>query len=362
MSFFSRPLAVGSTVLASILLFSSCKSDNKQPQGGNAGGGQAAGRARGGPVSVDAFIVRPSSVSESVQVPGSLFPFEETQIRAEVGGRIVHLNVREGSVVEGGTVLLKLFDDDLQAQLKKLQVQLQIANKTAERNKELLAIQGISQQEYDLSSLSVENLKADIQTTRIAISKTVIRAPYTGKVGLRNVSLGSYISPSDIVTTIRQVDKLKLEFSVPEKYAQEIGPGYKVSFRVDGGTQNHTAEVLATESSVDQNTRTLKIRAVIDGNNKELVPGIFARVNLQLGKNEKALLVPTQAIIPTIRNKQVILLRKDSATFAVVETGIRDSAYVQVLSGLNPGDTVITTGLMAIRPNSKVKVTKVSSL
>jgi membrane fusion protein, multidrug efflux system len=320
------------------------------------------GRPRQGPISVDAFRVSQSSVSEEVQIPGSLLPFEETQIRAEVGGRVVALNINEGATVQKGTVLLKIFDADLQAQLKKLQVQLKIAEKTEERNKELLAINGISQQEYDLSTLNADNLRADIESTQIAISKTVIRAPYTGRVGLRNISLGSYISPSDIITNIRQVDKLKLEFSVPEKYARQLKQGYEVKFRVDGGEKDHKAIVLATESSVDQNTRTLKVRAVVNGENAELVPGIFARVNLQLGKDSLALLVPTQAILPTARNKQVIVLRRDSVMFTVVETGIRDSAYVQILKGLQKGDTVITTGLMAIRPNAKVKVVKVNSL
>jgi membrane fusion protein (multidrug efflux system) len=137
--------------------------------------------------------------------------------------------------------------------------------------------------------------------------------------------------------------------------------GYRVKFRVDGGTVDHTANVLATESSVDQNTRTLKVRSVVNSNHAELVPGVFAKVNLQLGKTDDAILVPTQAIIPTARNKQVIVIRRDSVLFTVVETGVRDSAFVQILNGLNVGDTVVTSGLMAIRPNSKVKLTKVSS-
>jgi membrane fusion protein, multidrug efflux system len=337
------------------LVLTSCKEKKKESA--------TAGRGRQqGPISVDGFIVKQSSVSEDVQVPGSLLPFEETQIRAEVGGRITQLNIKEGTVVQKGTLLVKLFDQDLQAQLRKLKVQLQIKQKTEERNGELLKINGISQQDYDLSTLDVENLRADIESTQIAISKTEIRAPYSGQLGLRNISLGSYISPQDIVATIRQVDQLKLEFSVPEKYARQIAKGYAVRFRVDGGDEDHKAVVIATENSVDQNTRTLKIRALVNEKDNELVPGVFAKVNLQLGNDDKALLVPSQALIPTARNKQVIVLRKDSAMFTVVETGIRDSAYVQVLSGIQVGDTVITTGLMAVRPNSKIKVTKVSSL
>lgn len=336
-----------------IVLLASCNS-KKDSTGGGA-------RRTQGPMGVDGFIVQPSAISENIEVPGSLLPFEETQIRAEVGGRIVQLNIQEGAAVSKGSMMVKLFDQDLQAQLKKLEVQLQIKEKSEERSAELLKINGISQQDYDLSQLDVENLRADIEATRIAISKTEIRAPYPGRVGLRNISLGSYISPTDIITTLRQVDQLKLEFSVPEKYAKEIVKGYNVRFKVDGGEQYHKATVMATENSVDANTRTLRIRAVVNERHPELVPGVFAKVNLQLGKNDNAILVPSQAIIPAARNKQVILLRKDSAVYTVVETGIRDSAFVEVTKGLKAGDTVVTTGLMAIRPNAKIKVERVTT-
>ena len=309
---------------------------------------------------VDGFIVSPQTISDKIEVPGSLLPAEQTQIRSEVSGRIVHLNFKEGSVVQKGALLVKLFDADLQSELKKLRVQLQIAEKSEERQRELLKINGISQQDYDLVVLNVKTLKVDIEATKIAIDRTEIRAPYTGQVGLRYVSLGTYISPSDQITILRQVDELKLEFSIPEKYAKEISNGYKVMFRVDGGSQVHHATVMATENSVEQTTRTLRVRALVDEIHPELVPGIFAKVNLQLGNDTLALLVPSQSVVPTARNKQVILLRKDSAVFTVVETGIRDSAFVQIVNGLKAGDTVITSGLMVIRPNAKVKVVRVA--
>lgn len=347
-----RPIFFG--VLFLSFVFSACKQEQK--------GATAAGPRQQGPLSVDAFRVSKSEVSEDIEVPGSIVPFEETSIAAEVGGRIVDMNISEGMTVKKGTLLVKIFDQDLQAQLRKLTVQLKINEKTEERNRELLKINAISQQDYDLSNLNVENLRADIESVRIAISKTEIRAPYDGTLGLRNVSLGSYISPADIITTIRQVDQLKLDFSVPEKYAKEISKGYKVRFRLDGGTQDHQATVIATENNVDQNTRTLRVKARVNAKHPELIPGLFAKVNLQLGKDEDALLVPTQAVIPGLRNKQVIIVNGDSVRFTVVETGIRDSSYIQILSGLKAGDTVVTTGLMAIRPNSKLKVTKVSAL
>src|SRR5688572_8271059 len=229
-----------------VFLIGSC--NDKKPQQG-AGG---AGRPQG-PVPVDGFVVSERIISENIEVPGSLLPFEETQIRAEVGGRVVKLNIDEGSHVSKGTLMVKLFDEDLQALLRKFEVQLKIKEKSEERSSELLKIQGISQQDYDLSALDVENLRADIQSTKIAISKTEIRAPYTGRVGLRNVSLGAYISQNDIITILRQVEKLKLEFSIPEKYAKEISRNYNVTFVVDGGASSHNAKVIATENSVDQN-------------------------------------------------------------------------------------------------------------
>ena len=309
---------------------------------------------------VDGFVVRHQSISDKIEVPGSLMPSEQTQIRSEVSGRIVKLNIAEGSGVQKDALLVKLFDGDLQAQLKKLKVQLAIAETTEKRQRELLEIKGISQQDYDLVKLNVETLNVDIEATEIAIVKTEIRAPYSGQLGLRSVSLGAYISPADVITTIRQVDELKLEFSVPEKYAKEVKKNDRISFRVDGGQRDHTATVIATENSVEQTTRTLRIRALVNKVDSELVPGVFARVNLQLGQTADALLVPTQAVISTARNKQVAVLRKDSVVFNVVETGARDSVYVQITNGLKVGDTVITTGLMVLKPNSKVSVKRIS--
>src|SRR5258706_15657685 len=247
-----------------------------------------------GLLSVEGFIVEGHAESENIEVPGSLLPVEETQIRPEGSGRIVQLNIQGGTFVKQGSLLVKLFDQDLQAQLKKLQVQLDISNRTVERQRDLLAINGISQQDFDLSALAVDNLKADIQTTKISISKTEIRAPYDGKLGLRNVSLGAYVSPSDILTSIRQVNQLKLEFSIPEKYAKEIGTGYVLKFRVDGGEKDHGARVIASGGNVDQVTRTLKIKSIVRENHHELLPGVFAKVDLQMGNVSNAMMVSTQ--------------------------------------------------------------------
>lgn len=311
------------------------------------------------PVQAEGFIVKTRPLSENIEVPGTIMPYETTVIRPEISGRIVEMNIPEGRIVQKGALLVKLFDGDLQAQLKKLEVQLSIANKTVERQKALLEISGISQQEYDLSQLQSNNLEADIELVKVNISKTRIVAPYTGKIGLRNVSAGAYVTPADILTTISQVKELKLEFTVPEKYSGIMTRGRTVDFTVDGINKKFSAGIMAAESAIEADTRSLRIRAIIKGNNPDLVAGGFAKVSLQLGYAEQPLVVPTQAVIPQARNKQVIVYRNGKPEFSIVTTGIRDSSYVQIINGLHVGDTVITTALLAIRPESRITLTKV---
>jgi membrane fusion protein (multidrug efflux system) len=347
------------TVTVVICLAFACNSKKESrggpPQGGVRQGGMRGG---GGPLQVSAFVVKTRPLSENIEVPGTILPFEETEIKPEISGRIVSLNLVEGGIVNKGALLAKLFDGDLQAQLKKLKVQLEIAKQTLSRQQELLKINGVSRQEVDLSELQVNNIKADIELVEVNISKTEIRAPYTGKLGLRNVSLGAYVSPATILSTIRQVNQLKLDFTVPEKYGSTFVKGRKVNFTVAGSDRTFTSSVLATETAVDASTRSLKVRSLITGSHPALLPGAFAKVALSMGQG-RSLIVPTQAIIPQARNKQVILYEGGSPVYKIVETGIRDSSYVQILSGINEGDTVLITGLLAIRPDSKLKLANI---
>lgn len=333
----------------------SCEEKKKKISAPVAGAQRSADR----PMQAEGFIVRTRSISENIEVPGTLMPFEETEIRPEISGRIVHLNVPEGKFVSKGAILAKLFDGDLQAQLKKLQVQSEIAEQTAKRYKELLKIGGVSQQEYDLAELEINNLKADMQLVSVDIYKTSIRAPYSGRVGLKSISLGAYVSPTNIITTISQVSKLKMEFTVPEKYSETMRTGRTVNFTVAGTNKKFTSSIMATESNIEANTRTLRVRSVVNGTDPSLVPGAFAKVTLEMDKNDQALVIPTQAVIPQARNKRVIVYRDGFAKFEIVSTGIRDSSFVQVVEGLKEGDTVLTTGLLAIRPDTKINLNKI---
>lgn len=310
---------------------------------------------------VDAYIVTPRTISESIEVPGTLLAKETTEIHPEVSGRVVSININEGRNVSAGTVLAKLYDGDLQAQLRKLEVQLSIAQKTEERQAQLLKIQGISQQDYDLSLLNVNNIKADIEIIRTSIAKTTIHAPYGGKLGLKNISPGAYITPTTLLTTITQLDPLRLDFSVPEKYTDRMKAGQTVSFTVQGKSKEYKAIVLATEVSVTETTRSLLIRSIVQNKNAELLPGTFASVQLKFDPNPNALMVPSEAIIPQARGKKIVSFNGGNAKFIDVTTGVRDSAFVQITEGINAGDTVVITGLLSIRPGGKIQLGKIAN-
>lgn len=308
---------------------------------------------------VDAVVVKPTMVSESIQVPGTLIANEATEIHPEISGRLVQLNVAEGKFIPKGALLAKIYDGDLQAQLKKLEVQLDIAETNEQRSAQLLKIQGISKADYDASALNASNIRADIDITKANITKTEIRAPFSGRVGLKNISPGAYVTPQSVLATIQQVDLLKLDFTVPEKYSSQMQKGKTVSFTTEGSPKNYTAKVIATESSITENTRTLMVRAVVENKDATLIPGTFAKVVLNFDPDPNALMIPSQAVLPQARGKKVITYNSGVAKFIDVTTGIRDSARVQILSGLKPNDTVVITGLLSIRPDSKIQIGKI---
>ena len=340
-------------ILSSVIISCGDKKKDATP----AGGAQAPSQT----ITADALIVVTRPLSADIEIPGTILANETTEIHPEVSGRVVVLNVREGTSVSKGTMLAKLYDGDLQAQLRKLDVQLKIAEQTEKRQAELIKIQGISQQEYDLSLLQVSNLKADIDIVKEAVRKTEIRAPFSGKLGLKNISDGAYVTSATIITTISQVNQLKIQFNVPEKYGSQLRTGQTINFTIDGSEKTYSANIIAAEVKMDENTRSLAIRGIVRNGDAALIPGVFAKVRIVLGQNENAIMIPTIVVQPLGRKKLVYLYKGGKSMPADITTGIRDSSSVQVLTGLSVGDTVITTGLLFLRPGADVKLKKVSN-
>lgn len=310
-------------------------------------------------MNVDGFVVQPTLLDLTITVSGTLKSFEETVLMPEVSGRVVEIHLLEGKPVQKGSLLVKIFDGDLQAQLRKLQAQLKIAEQTQKRQGDLLKINGISQIDYDQTVLQVSSIMADIDIMRAQIRKTEILAPYNGVIGLRNISLGAQVSPSTAVATIRAVQQLKLDFSIPEKYSKVMDKGKKINFTIQGDDQKFEASVIATELAIDASSRNLKVRALVTSKNSSLVPGKFANVELNLGENSNALMIPTQCIIPQERDKKVIVSKNGKAKFMIVKTGIRKESTIEIISGLEKGDTVLTTGILFVKPGEAIKFSKV---
>lgn len=322
----------------------------------------AASSAKGGGsrlLLTDAWIVKTSQLDQSIEASGTLQSNEEVEVKPEINGRITHLYFKEGTTVRKGDLLVKLYDEDLKAQLQKLKLQQQLAKTTLERQENLLKINGISQQDVDVTRNQVSAFGADMDYTQTQLQKTELRAPFSGKLGLRNVSEGAIVSSATIITTLQQIDPLKMDFSVAEKYRNAIKNGDQVNFYVAGDNKEYKGSIYAIDPKIDLTTRTVKLRAIIPNNNGVLFPGSFAKVKIVLKNLPDALMIPSQAVIPGTRDKKVIIADKGKAKFVTVETGIRTENSVQITSGLQPGDTVIITGILQLKPDMPLKYNKI---
>ncbi|MBW8685733.1 efflux RND transporter periplasmic adaptor subunit [Chitinophaga rhizophila] len=303
---------------------------------------------------VDYYVIKTTSLNETIEASGTLQSNEEVQVQAEITGRVTGLFFKEGTQVAKGALLVKIFDEDLKAQLQKLELQRELAKTTLERQENLLKINGISRQDVDVTRNQVSAFGADIEFTRTQLQKTELRAPFSGRLGLRNISLGAIVTPATIITTLQQIDPLKVDFSVPEKYRTAISQGDAVDFKVAGDKQMYKGTIYAIDPKIDLSTRTIRIRAIVPNAGK-LLPGAFASVMIALKNMPDAIMIPTQAVIPGTRDKKVAIADSGKAKFVVVETGIRDASNVQIISGLNVGDTVITSGIMQLKPGMVLK-------
>lgn len=307
---------------------------------------------------VEGYLAKTGALTAAVTAAGNLVAAEETMLHPEAAGRVVQINLPEGKLVAKGVLLLKIFDADIKTQIDKLNTQLKQAQITEQRLGELLQVKGVSQQEYDLAALQVQTLKSEIELQKINLQKTELRAPYDGIIGLRKISPGAYVSPATEIASIRAASALKLDFAIPEKYSSLLHVGQAVQFTVEGHSETYKATIVATEQRIESDTRNLNVRALVQGG-KTLLPGAFAEVSLILGDKHQALLIPNQAIIPQARNKQVILCKGGKAQFVTVKTGVRQANLIEITSGLSAGDTVVTTGVLFLRPDSPVKFSKV---
>jgi len=309
---------------------------------------------------VDVIIAGASSISNNIEVNGTVIPNEMISINPEISGRLTMLNLPDGGRVIQGTILAKINDADLQATLSKTKVLLDMSQKTEQRLRKLLTISGINQADYDLALNQVNSLKADLTVTQAQIDRTVIKAPFSGVLGLRMISPGAYVTPATILSTLQQVDKVKIDFNVPEAYINLIQKGSSVTIQTNESNAIRKAVVVATDPQLNLTTRSLKVRALLDG--AMINPGTFVKVLLANNSGKNGIMVPTNCIIPDARAKKIIVVKNSIGTFVDIETGYRSTGLVEVTKGIKTGDSIVVTGVLFVRPKLPVKVRAVKSL
>ena len=331
---------------------------NKQITGGGPGGPKGGGKAGAGmpPAKVNGMIIGGEEFTDQLSVSGSIEADEQVQLHPEVSGVVKSIHFQEGSQVSKGQLLVKINDTELQAQLKQALSKEQLAAETESRAKQLLKKEAISQEEYDVANAELRSLKAQTELIRAQLAKTSIRAPFGGKIGLRSISLGEYVTPGTAIANLVSSSQVKIGFSVPEKYAGQMKKNTVINFTVAGSAKTYQAKIFAIEPGIETNTRTLQLKALANNAAGELLPGSFAKVNLPLASIKDAILIPTQAIIPVLKGKMIFISDSGKAKQVMVETGPRTEKSILVLSGLKVGDTLLTSGMMSLKPETPVNV------
>lgn len=304
---------------------------------------------------VKAIIAITSSLDNRIEATGTILANEEVEIRSETSGRVTKLYFKEGDAVNSGSLLLTIDDRELQAQLTKTNLTIDLAIEDEQRKKKLLDAGGISKEEYDIARNYLLKLEADKQLLLTQIAKTKVIAPFSGTIGLRYISEGGYVSPATLIASLQQTNMVKVEFAVPEKYASAIRNGAEVSFSVEGDNNTYTAKVYAREPKIDPQTRSITVRALAQNNDGRLIPGAFAKLNINLGTIAETIVVPSEAIVPAITGQTLYIVRDGAAKVQPVKTGIRSATSTQITEGIVPGDTIITTGLLTVRPGAAVQ-------
>jgi membrane fusion protein (multidrug efflux system) len=336
-------------ILLPILLIGGCNSGKSGPPGRQSG--MAATK-----VPVDVVVIQPQLLDNKIFTTGTLLANEEVELRPEVSGRVSSISFAEGSRVRKGDVLLRINDLDLRAQLKRKEFEEKEASDNEARMRRLLELKGISQEDYDKAANALGMIKAEKEVIQSDLAKTEIVAPFDGIVGLRYISEGGYVTSDMTVATMQDVDPIKVEFSVPEKYAKDIKQGSEITVRVGDSDEEYKGSVYAVEAKIDPATRTMKARAKIPNPKGDLIPGSFAKVDITLQQLPDAIVVPAESVIPEMSGEKVFICVDGKARSVPVKTGIRTETGVQIVEGLSPQDTLVVTGLLQLSDDRAVQI------
>jgi len=303
----------------------------------------------------EVFIVNPSTFNSQIMTTANLLASEQVELRAPISGQVLSVQFKEGSKVTKGQSILQMDDRVWKAKLIGLNAQLDFASSDYERKKDLLNVGGSSQLEIDQAYTTVENLKSEIQQLKVNIDLATVNAPFSGMIGMRNISNGAYLNAGDLITILTETGKMKVDFTLASQYQNSLKIGNVVHVIVDGDTA--AAEIYAINPLVNSETRTINVRALyIPRADQFIMPGTFAEVIVATDFSDDALLIPSQAVVPEINAQTVYVYRNGRAEKHTVTIGARTADRVHVLTGIEPGDTIITTGLLQVKEGMNIEL------
>ena len=303
-----------------------------------------------------AKILQGSDFATSLTLSGSIEANEQVDIRSEISGIVESINFEEGKSVKKGQVLFRVNDLELRAQLAQIKTAQGLSSENERRAKLLLEKEAISQEEYDIASADFRSSQSRTQLIQAQLGKATVRAPFDGKIGLRYISKGTYVTPTTPIATLVNDSKVKITFSVPEKYASQIKIGDSFTFSTSNNDGKYTAKIYAKEPEIDIATRTLKIRGLSDNIDGKLLTGSFASITLPLQIINDALLVPTEVLIPIQNGKKMFIVKNGKAKEIIVHTGSRTEKEILITEGLTAGDTILTSGVMTLQDGMPIRV------
>lgn len=341
-------------IILGIIIYPKVKPEEASPQE------QEASSANNSALRIDVTVIKPKRIENIIKITGAILANESVSLRSEISGKVENIYFQEGQRVKKGDLILSINDDEIVAQLEGLKYTQQLSERIEYRQRQLLEKEAISKEEYDIALTTLQTTQSDIKETEARLAKHKIYAPFNGIVGLRQVSEGSYISPSDLVANMYNINPIKIEFSVPGKYTPLVNKGDKINFTVEASDNEFEGTIYAMEPRIDPQTRTLQIRAICDNDEEVLIPGQFANINYILDVLPSALMIPSEAIIPELNSHKVFTYKNGIAEQASISIGLRTENEVQAIKGINAGDTVITSGILQVRQGTPVSINSVN--
>ena len=349
-------------IFVSIFL-AACGGGDSSASGAKGAGAPGKGGTGGRParvIAVEGYIAESHEQGKNFTAMATLEPLNSVSLTSATSGRLTNLYAKDGAQVQKGALLAKIDDSELKAQLKQAESNKQLAQQKYDRAKGLYEKDGATKADMEAAEASLKSSEASVELIRAQIAKTEVRAPFAGKLGFVNVSVGAWLTTGTPIVSISEVKRLKAKFALPQRYASALKVGDAVELKDEERDVSKSGKVKALEAALSESSRTRQILVEIDNANGELLAGSFAKVSVSMQSGRvKTIPVPAEALTLDKDGAYVFVATGGKAKIKHVETGLRTPISVDIVSGIDEGDTVISSGLISMREGAAVRIREI---